>query len=49
LRRRFGRGHNKYWYIDLERELQDWGRLLEFPYSTTLEFQGTAINLGVAW
>lgn len=49
FRRRFGRGQNKYWYIDVERELQDWGALLHFPYPAGLDFQGTAINFGLAW
>jgi hypothetical protein len=49
MRRRFGRERGKYWYVDIERELQNWGTLLDIPYTADIGIQGLAFNFGVAW
>jgi hypothetical protein len=48
LRHRFGPHQNKYYYINVMREIQDWGSP-GLPYVAGLDFQGTAINFGLEW
>jgi hypothetical protein len=48
LRHRFGRNQDKCYYIDVMRQLQDWGRV-DLPYVAGTSFQGTAINFGLGW
>jgi len=48
LRHRFGRHQDKTFYVDVTRELQNWGSPY-LPYVAGTSFQGTAINFGFAW
>jgi len=48
LRHRFGTHQNKYFYVDVERDLQEWGSW-GVPYVSFTSFQGTAVHLGFGW
>jgi hypothetical protein len=48
LRHRFGQHQDKYFFVDVTRDLQDWGAP-EIPYVAGTSFQGTAIKLGWIW
>ncbi len=48
LRRRFGRNQDKYWFVDVSREMQGWGTVW-WPYTADRTFQGTAVNFGLVW
>jgi hypothetical protein len=48
LRHRFGAHQNKYFYVDVERDLQEWGSW-GVPYVSFTSFQGTAVHLGFGW
>ena len=48
LRHRFGQHQDKYFFVDVTRDLQDWGSP-EIPYVAGTSFQGTAIKLGWIW
>jgi hypothetical protein len=48
LRHRFGEHQDKYFFVDVTRDLQDWGAP-EIPYVAGTSFQGTAIKLGWIW
>jgi hypothetical protein len=48
LRHRFGQHQDKYFFVDVTRDLQDWARP-EIPYVAGTSFQGTAIKLGWIW
>jgi hypothetical protein len=48
LRHRFGQHGDKYFFVDVTRDLQDWGAP-EIPYVAGTSFQGTAIKLGWIW
>jgi hypothetical protein len=48
LRRRFGAHGDKTFYVDVTRDLQNWGQW-DVPLITYTSFQGTAVHLGFAW
>ena len=48
LRHRFGQHQDKYFFVDVTRDLQNWGSP-EIPYVSGASFQGTAIKLGWIW
>jgi hypothetical protein len=48
LRHRFGGHQDKLFFVDVTRDLQNWGSP-EIPYVTGTSFQGTAIKLGWIW
>ena len=47
-RHRFGIHRDKTLFVDVKRELQNWGDP-SLPFVSGLDIQGTAINLGVSW
>lgn len=48
LRHRYGSRQDKCYYIDVMRQLQDWGRV-DLPYAAGLSYQGVAVNFGLGW
>ena len=49
-RRRFGRLHDKYWYISIEPEIQQWqSQWMTANVATSAGFTSTNFNFGVAW
>jgi hypothetical protein len=49
LRHQYGQQPGDYWFIDVEREIQNWGGAIQLPYIAGTTFQGLALNFGVAW
>ncbi len=50
FRRRFGRLRDKYWYISIEPEIQQWqSQWMTANVATSAGFTSTNFNIGVAW